>query len=418
MDKFIIEGGHDLSGTVQISGAKNAALPLMAATLLWPGNYKLRRVPALRDTATFAKVLETTGAVVSLQSDVMRIDTRNCDNAEAPYELVKQMRASFYVLGPLLARFGRCKVSMPGGCNWGPRPIDLHLRVMEALGARIELESGYIIATGSLKGADYTFPISSVGATGNGLMAAVLAQGVTVLRNAAIEPEIVGLGEFLNSLGARIAGLGTRTLTITGVDELQPADVTVIPDRIEAGTFLIAGAIAGREVTISGCDPSHLGSVIDHLRQAGVSVEVADSAVTVSRPGAIAPVDITTAPYPGYPTDLQAQWMALMTQAAGPSTVKDEVYHDRFAHVPELTRLGARISLKGNVARISAPTPLIAAPVMSTDIRASAAIVLAALVAEGTTEISRVYHIDRGYEAIEQKLAQLGGAITRVSDPA
>ncbi|MCH8327583.1 MAG: UDP-N-acetylglucosamine 1-carboxyvinyltransferase [Candidatus Marinimicrobia bacterium] len=418
MDKFIIEGGHELSGTVQISGAKNAALPLMAATLLWPGNYKLSRMPALKDTATFAKVLETTGAVVSLEADVMRIDTRNCDNAEAPYELVKQMRASFYVLGPLLARFGRCKVSMPGGCNWGPRPIDLHLKVMEALGAQIELQSGYIIATGSLTGANYTFPISSVGATGNGLMAAVLADGVTVLGNAAIEPEIVGLGEFLNRLGARIEGLGTRTLTITGVDELQAADETVIPDRIEAGTFLIAAAMIGREVTISDCDPAHLGSVIDALKAAGVPVEVTGSAITVSRPGAIAPVDITTAPYPGYPTDLQAQWIALMTLAEGPSTVRDEVYHDRFAHVPELTRLGARISLEGNAAHISAPTPLIAAPVMSTDIRASAAIVLAALVADGTTEISRVYHIDRGYEAIEKKLARLGAAISRVRDSA
>ncbi len=416
MDKFVIEGGHPLSGSVTVSGAKNAALPLMAATLLQPGRYRLNRVPRLRDTATFAQVLEVTGATVSRDGDSLIIDTENCANPEAPYELVRQMRASFYVLGPLLARFGRCRVSLPGGCNWGPRPVDLHLKVLQALGADIELDGGYIVASGQLHGADFTFPITSVGATGNALMAAATADGVTVLRNAAREPEIVALGEFLQQLGAHIEGLGSPTITLTGVQQLSAADATIIPDRIEAGTFLIAGALAGEKVTVSGLDPEHLTAHLQLLEQAGVALEVGTDAITLSRPGQLRPTDMTTAPYPGYPTDLQAQWMALMTQASGSSLIRDEVYQDRFAHLPELLRLGARITLHENAATVVGPAALIGAPVMSTDIRAAAAIVLAALAAEGTSEVLRVYHIDRGHEAIEKKLAGLGAVIERVDD--
>lgn len=416
MDKFVIEGGRTLTGRIPVSGAKNAALPIMAATLLWPGRYTLSNIPALRDTETFGGVLEFIGARLESSGETLIIDTSDCDNPEAPYDLVRKMRASFYVLGPLLARFGRCRVSLPGGCNWGPRPVDLHLKVMQAMGANIELDGGYIVASGTLKGGEFDFPIRSVGATGNGLMAAVLAEGVTVLRNAAMEPEITALGEFLVTMGASIDGLGTTTLTITGAEKLQPADVTIIPDRIEAGTFMIAGAMAGDEVEVTDTDPHHMASLLDALARAGVDAQVNGDAITLSRPSALQPTDLVTAPYPGFPTDLQAQWMAFMTQADGTSIIKDEIYGDRFAHLPELIRLGAEISLEGNAATVKGPTTLNGAPVMSTDIRASAAIVLAALVAEGKSEILRVYHIDRGYGAIEKKLAGLGASIERVSE--
>ncbi|MCH7858315.1 MAG: UDP-N-acetylglucosamine 1-carboxyvinyltransferase [Candidatus Marinimicrobia bacterium] len=416
MDKFVIEGQHTLTGEIVVSGAKNAALPIMAATLLWPGGYVLRNVPDLRDTRTFIRLMELIGAQVVFVDNRLDIDTRGCNRPEAPYELVKTMRASFYVLGPLLARFGRCRVSLPGGCNWGPRPVDLHLSAMEALGATITLDSGYIIAEGPVMGATINFEISSVGATGNALMAAVRAQGETIINNAAQEPEIVALAHFLQKMGAQIGGIGTTTLRITGQKELHDAEEEIIPDRIEAGTFLIAGALAGSKVRISNLRVDHLTAVLEKLAAAGVTVRHLDQAIELSRPKTITPVNIVTAPYPGYPTDLQAQWMAFMTQAEGSSVVQDNIYVDRFAHVPELSRLGAQINLNYNVATVKGPTELIGAPVMSTDIRASAAIVLTALVAEGTTELSRVYHIDRGYEAFEKKFAMLGARITRLPE--
>ena len=411
MDKFVIEGGHTLSGEVAISGAKNAVLPIMAASLLWPGRFVLKNVPRLRDTLTMARLLEIIGARISLEHNRMEIDTTSCHNPEAPYELVKTMRASFYVLGPLTARFGRCRVSLPGGCNWGPRPVEL-------LGADITLEGGYIVARGQLRGAAINFDVSSVGATGNTLMAAVLAEGETVLTNAAQEPEITALARFLEKMGARIDGIGTSTLRIVGQQELHGAEAEIIPDRIEAATFLIAGALAGDRVRISGARADHLAAVLGKLKAAGAVLKRSGRVIEVSRPAAIRPVDIVTAPYPGYPTDLQAQWIAFMTQARGSSVIQDNIYLDRFAHVPELARLGARIRLEGNVATVTGPTELIGAPVMSTDIRASASLVLAALVARGTSEISRVYHIDRGYEAFARKFAGLGAHVERVSgDP-
>ena len=416
MDKFVIEGQHTLTGEIVVSGAKNAALPIMAATLLWPGGYVLRNVPDLRDTRTFIRLMELIGAQVVFVDNRLDIDTRGCNRPEAPYELVKTMRASFYVLGPLLARFGRCRVSLPGGCNWGPRPVDLHLSAMEALGATITLDSGYIIAEGPVIGATINFEISSVGATGNALMAAVRAQGETIINNAAQEPEIVALAHFLQKMGAQIGGIGTTTLRITGQKELHAAEEEIIPDRIEAGTFLIAGALAGSKVRISNLRVDHLTAVLEKLAAAGVTVRHLDQAIELSRPKTITPVNIVTAPYPGYPTDLQAQWMAFMTQAEGSSVVQDNIYVDRFAHVPELSRLGAQINLNYNVATVKGPTELIGAPVMSTDIRASAAIVLAALVAKGTTELSRVYHIDRGYEAFERKFTALGARIQRLPE--
>ncbi|UCH63852.1 MAG: UDP-N-acetylglucosamine 1-carboxyvinyltransferase [Fidelibacterota bacterium] len=416
MDRFVIEGGHRLSGVVPISGAKNAVLPIMAASLIWPDRYILHNVPSLRDTLTMAHLLEIIGARVLFEHNRMEIDTTTCHNPEAPYELVKTMRASFYVLGPLVARFGRCRVSLPGGCNWGPRPVDLHLKAMELLGADVTLEEGYIVARGQLKGNTIDFDVSSVGATGNTLMAAVRAEGETVMTNAAREPEITALARFLQKMGARIDGIGTTTLRITGQNELHGTEEEIIPDRIEAATFLIAGAMAGDKVRIKGASEDHLTDILGKLEAAGAVVNRHEEAIEISRPSATLPVDVVTAPYPGYPTDLQAQWITFMTQAEGNSVVRDNIYMDRFAHVPELIRMGARIRLEGNKATIEGPAELIGAPVMSTDIRASASLVLAALVAGGTSEISRVYHLERGYENIEEKLTALGARIERVAD--
>lgn len=416
MDAFRIEGQQPLSGTVEISGAKNAVLPIMAAALLTSGTTILTRVPNLKDTRTMAKLLEIIGAVVDFDNHRMVIDASGSNNPEAPYELVKTMRASFYVLGPLLARFGRCRVSMPGGCNWGPRPIDLHLKAMEALGATITLEGGYIIAEGQLKGGEVNFEISSVGATGNTVMAAVLADGITTINNAAREPEIVDLCHFLQAMGANINGVGTTTLIIEGQKELGSSDWQIIPDRIEAGTFLVAGAMLGAGVTIDGARPDHLGALIGKLEEAGVSIEIDGERIKVSKPKHIKPVNIVTAPYPGYPTDLQAQWISFMLLADGNSLIQDTIYLDRFAHVPELIRLGADVKLEHNIAQVQGPVELVGAQVMSTDIRASAALVLAALIANGETILSRVYHIDRGYEAIEEKFNGIGAKISRIGE--
>jgi UDP-N-acetylglucosamine 1-carboxyvinyltransferase len=329
------------------------------------------------------------------------------------------MRASIYVLGPLIARYGEAKVSLPGGCAWGPRPVNLHIEGLKKLGADITLDGGYIIAKSNrLKGARIDFDVSSVGATGNILMAAVLAKGTTVIENAALEPEITSLADFLVKMGARIDGIGTNRLEVEGVDTLHPADVNTIPDRIEAGTFLIAAALSGwkdKKITIRNCNPSHLGAVIAKLEDAGATMDVGKDTVGITPPDEIRPVSVTTSVYPGFPTDMQAQWIALMSIAKGTSAVADTIYFDRFTHVPELSRLGANITVKENVATIIGVARLKGAKVMSTDLRASASLILAGLAAEGTTEVLRVYHIDRGYESIEKKLQPLGADISRVS---
>jgi len=413
MEKIIINGGHPLSGEVKIGGAKNAVLPIMAASLIIDGLTVVRKVPNLRDTRTMAKLLEIVGAGVKLKNHKLEIDGSTVDNPVAPYELVKTMRASFYVLGPLVARFGSARVSLPGGCAWGPRPVDYHLKGLEQLGAKITLDGGNILAEAKkLMGAKIRFDYPSVGATGNIVMAAVLAKGETLIENAAKEPEIVQLCEFLNSAGGQIEGVATSTIQIQGVDELRPTSVTVIPDRIEAGTFLIAGAALG-EIKLIDVEPNHLKAVIENLQLVGAKLEISENSITIKKPKKLKPIDIITNVYPGYPTDLQAQWTALMTAASGSAIITDTVYQDRFNHIPELHRMGADIKLEGNTAIIRGRPELVGAPVMSTDIRASAALILAGLMAEGRTEISRVYHIDRGYENIEAKFRKLGAKIRR-----
>ncbi len=415
MFKLVIQGGKKLSGTVQIGGSKNATLPLMAATLLARGRYSIDNIPVLRDIYTMKKMLESIGAQVDFKNHRMVIDSSNYSRLEAPYELVKKMRASIYVLGPLLAKNGYAKVSLPGGCAWGPRPVNFHLEGLRKMGATITLSQGYIEARADhLKGATITFDIPSVGATGNLMMAATLAEGKTVIENAAMEPEIGNLAEFLNRMGARISGIGTNRLIIEGVKELFPADGTVIPDRIEAGTFLVAGAITGGDVTIQGARPDHLTAVLAKLEDAGFTIEKDETKICLFSDSAPKAVSVSTAVYPGFPTDMQAQWMALMCVADGTSIITDTIYLDRFAHVPELARLGADIKLDGNVAAVRGVPKLQGATVMSTDLRASASLILAGLVAEGQTEVLRIYHIDRGYEAIEEKLQALGANIERV----
>jgi len=417
MDALVIRGGRKLHGRVEISGAKNAALPVMAATLLAPGVHILKNVPLLSDTRTMANVLEVLGARIAFQGHTCTIDTTNATGVEAPYELVRTMRASIYVLGPLLARWGAARVSLPGGCAWGPRPVNLHLEGLAALGAALEVDHGYLVGTNvKLKGARFEFPVVSVGATAQMMMAATLAQGTTVLDNVAIEPDITVLGEVLNQCGARIEGLGTRTVTIHGVQTLTPIDTTIIPDRIEAATFLAGAAITGGSITLTQCDPAHVRAVTHKLEEAGCEVLEADREITIRgpvRPGAL---QVVTDPYPGFPTDMQAQMMALCSIADGVSTLTDTIYLDRFTHVPELARLGADIRLEKNVARVHGVDHLQGAPVMATDIRAGAAIVLAALVAEGETRISRIYHVDRGYESLVEKLSGLGASVERVKE--
>ncbi|MFZ1083209.1 MAG: UDP-N-acetylglucosamine 1-carboxyvinyltransferase [Candidatus Kryptoniota bacterium] len=415
MYKFVIHGGKKLSGKVEISGAKNASLALMPAALLAPGKFRIDNTPDLRDVATMAQLMETLGAKVSLKEKVQTIDTTDINKYEAPYEQVKKMRASIYVLGPLLGKYGYAKVSMPGGCAWGPRPINLHIEGMERLGAQIAFDSGYIIAKAKrLTGARINFDVSSVGATANIMMAAVLAKGTTVIGNAALEPEVTALGEFLKKMGARIEGLGSSTVTIEGVAELHSTDFKNIPDRIETGTFLIAGAMAGGEITAANCDPSHVSSLLSKLEQAGAKIDCDRNSITVEAAEKILPVDVSTAPYPGFPTDMQAQWIALMSHATGSSVITETIYFDRFKHVPELVRLGADVEVKENVAIVKGVKSLKGAKVMSTDLRASASLILAGLIAEGTTEVLRVYHMDRGYEDIEKKLRGLGADIARV----
>ena len=417
MDYFEINGLKKLNGLVEVSGAKNAVLPLMAAAILNRGNIKISNVPTLSDSITMSKLLEEMGAKVQFSSsNSISVDSSSLNKPFAPYDLVKTMRASFYVLGPLIARFGEAKVSLPGGCAWGPRPVDFHLDGLKALGVKISIENGYVVADGrSLKGSKIHFPKISVGATGNVLMAAILAKGTTVITNAAAEPEIQQLCQMLNQMGANISGIGSNTLTIKGVDSLKSIEnISVIPDRIEAGTFLIAAAAIGGEVKVANIIPEHLESVVQCLQKANINIEVSDNSIIVkSRTNDILPTNIETNEYPGFPTDLQAQWMMLMCLAKGISTIKENIYYDRFTHIMELNRLGCNIKLKDSVATIKGDRSLIGADVMSTDIRASAALIIAALCAKGVTKISRVYHIDRGYDKIEQKLTNIGAEIFR-----
>lgn len=416
MDSFLINGGRPLEGEVRISGAKNAVLPAIAASLLTDGTNVITNVPPLRDVVTMCELLRILGADIEYDNETLRIDCSRVSSYEAPYDLVKTMRASVYVLGPLAARFGKARVSLPGGCSWGPRPIDLHLSGLEQLGARLDLDEGYInLTVDKLKGANITFKKTSVGATGNILMAAVLAENETVIRNAATEPEITYLVECLNSMGARIEGGGTTTLKISGVPSLKPLTSEVIPDRIEAGTFLCAAAIAGGRITLTGVDPSHLTIVLEKFDLAGLDVDVGTT-ITLESDGTILPVDVQTDVYPGFPTDMQAQWTALMSIADGNSVVEETIFYDRFTHVQELIRLGAHISVGMNEATILGVKELKGAPVMSTDLRASACLILAGLRATGTTKVHRVYHIDRGYDSIEKKLHALGADIQRVKD--
>jgi UDP-N-acetylglucosamine 1-carboxyvinyltransferase len=416
LDKFVIRGGKKLKGTVAISGAKNASLALMPAALLASGTYRFTNTPVLRDVVTMSSLLRSMGTKIELKNHTLTLDTSEVKKQEAPYEYVKKMRASIYVLGPLIARYGRAKVSLPGGCAWGPRPVNLHIDGLRKLGASVDVQRGYIVAKASkLTGSRIYFDVSSVGATGNVMMAAVLAQGTTLIENAAIEPEISALARFLQQMGARIDGTGTSRLEIEGVDTLHPSNVEMIPDRIEAGTFLVAAAMTGGSITLDHVIPEHFSAVTAKLQDAGCSITVEGTRVSLSAPAVPAAVDVTATIYPGFPTDMQAQWTALMSIANGSSIVTDSIYTDRFKHVPELVRLGADIELKDNVAMVRGVRGLTGAKVMSTDLRASASLILAGLVAEGVTEVLRVYHIDRGYETIEKKLQSLGADIERTS---
>jgi UDP-N-acetylglucosamine 1-carboxyvinyltransferase len=416
MDKFVIKGGRKLSGSVKVSGSKNSSLALMPASILASGKSILRNTPELNDVYTMSKLLKHLGALINFKDDVLEIDSSRINNFTAPYEHVKKMRASIYVLGPLLARFGEATVSLPGGCAWGPRPINLHLEAMKKLGAEIELTEGYIIAKAkTLTGNRIHFDVPSVGATGNTLMAAVLAKGTSIISNAAIEPEITQLAEFLVSMGAKIDGLGTNQLEIEGVDSLNASEVVTIPDRIETGTLLIAGCITRSKITVENADGKLSESVNIKLEECGSKIVIANTSITIDCTAAeLKPVSVTTSVYPGFPTDMQAQWTALMSVVDGNSSVTDTIYFDRFNHVPELNRLGAKISVSKNTAIIQGVRQLSGAKVMSTDLRASASLVLAGLAAEGTTEVLRVYHLDRGYQRIEEKLRSLGADIQRV----
>ena len=394
MYQFIVpQVKKPLDGEVEISGAKNAVLAVMAAALLADGVSEITNVPHLKDMKTMSDVLRVIGCHIGGEAHTLRIDTRGADHLEAPYELVKTMRASFYVLGPLVARFGRCRVSLPGGCAWGPRPVDLHLKGLEAL----------------------HFPISSVGATVNVLMAATLAKGTSVLQNAALEPEIDNLVDYLIGMGAKIQGRGTRTLTVQGVEALRPGNGVTIPDRIEAGTYLCGAAITRGRVKVTKIIPEHIASTLDAFRDMNCKVSVGpDWAEVDARNVELKPITIQTLPFPGYPTDMQAPLMATLLSVPGNSVIQDTVYNDRFKHVAEMERLGANITLSGNTATIKGGLPLEGADVMGSDLRASAALVLAALIAEGETKISRIYHLDRGYEDFEAKMATLGAEVKRV----
>jgi len=415
MDKFIVSGGKPLHGDVRISGAKNAALPVLASSLLASGASTFHNIPDLVDIKTIKKLLRNLGAQIE-GDETVRINAEKITNHEAPYDLVKTMRASVLVLGPLLARLGVARVSLPGGCAIGARPVNLHIKALQELGAHVELNSGYIEARAKkLKGADIYFDIPTVTGTENIMMAAVLAEGATVLNNAACEPEIVNLADVLKGMGAKISGAGTDVITIEGVTSLQAVEAVIIPDRIEAGTFMIAAGMTRGEVNILGCNPRHLEALINKLRDTGMKITPIKDGLKVSGGGKkINSVDVKTLPYPGFPTDLQAQMMSYMTVGSGLSVITETVFENRFMHVSELMRMGADIAIQGGSAIVRGVPALHGAQTMATDLRASASLLLAALVAKGTTEISRVYHIDRGYQAIEKKFSALGADIKRV----
>jgi len=418
MDKFVINGGIKLQGEVRISGAKNAALPLLAATILAETPITLTNVPNLKDVNTLVELIAGLGISISYSSDTVKADTSTLNNQFAPYELVKTMRASILVLGPLVARYGSAQVSLPGGCAIGSRPVDLHLKALEALGAHIEVENGYVNAKvdGRLKGADITFDMVTVGGTENILMAAVLAESVTTLRNAACEPEITDLANMLIKMGAKIEGVDTDTLVITGVESLQGCEYAVVADRIETGSYLAAAAITGGKVKTTHTDPTLLEAVLDKFEEMGAEVTRGDDWIELDmqdkRPKA---VSFRTLPHPDFPTDMQAQLMAVNAIGHGFATISETIFENRFMHVPELSRMGANIQVEGNDAVVTGVEKLSAAPVMATDLRASFSLVLAALAAEGESIVDRIYHIDRGYENVEAKLQSLGAQIKRVS---
>jgi len=417
MKKLIICGGKRLQGEVSISGAKNAALPLMAAALLADGCSVYSNVPKLRDSATIIRLLSELGAEVSSGKGVVRIDASSLHAHLAPYELVKTMRASILVLGPLLARLGRARVSLPGGCAIGPRPVDLHLKSLANMGARISLDRGYIIAEcNKLKGARIYFDIATVTGTENVMMAAALAEGTTVLENAAKEPEVVELAVVLNKMGARIDGAGTDVITIEGVKSLHQVEHTIMPDRIEAGTYMIAAGITQGDITLMNANSNHLNAILEKLEEIGMQIARVNDTVRVRGSSPFKSTEIRTLPYPGFPTDLQAQIMALLCLADGTSIISETIFEDRFMHVGELKRMGAHIRLDGNSAVVTGVKKLCGAPVMATDLRASASLVLAGLVAEGITEVSRIYHLERGYENVEEKLRKLGADVKIISD--
>ncbi|MCW8925569.1 MAG: UDP-N-acetylglucosamine 1-carboxyvinyltransferase [Xanthomonadales bacterium] len=420
MDCIQITGGVPLDGEVWISGAKNAVLPIMVASLLCDGPSYISNVPHLQDVTTTMELLGRMGASLAMDDGMrIEIDPRGMHQFEAPYDLVKTMRASILVLGPLVARYGRAVVSLPGGCAIGSRPVDLHLRGLQALGAEVSVVNGNIEASAKqLKGANIIFDTVTVTGTENIMMAAVLAQGTSVIENAAQEPEVVDLAKFLNAMGAKISGAGSNTLTIEGVENLHGTEYSVLPDRIETGTYLVAGAITRGHVRVTRTRPRDLDSVIEKLRETGAVIEVGEDWIDLDMKGRRPlAVDITTAPYPGFATDMQAQFTALNTVAEGTAIITETVFENRFMHVQELQRLGANIRVKGNTAIIRGVDELNGAPIMATDLRASAGLVLAGLVANGTTTVDRVYHIDRGYEIIEEKLGQLGARIRRVASP-
>jgi len=414
MKKLLIRGGKRLQGEVKISGAKNSALPLMAAALLTEGDNQFFNIPQLRDIKTITKMLSELGAQVSGEENV-KINASNLHSYEAPYDLVKTMRASILVLGPLLARFGKAKVSLPGGCAIGSRPVDLHLKALEHMGVTITLKEGYIQAEcKKTRGAKIYFDVSTVTGTENIMMVASLSKGTTVLENAAKEPEVGELAQVLNKMGARIEGAGTDVITIEGVDTLHAVEHTVMPDRIEAGTYMIAAGITGGDITIANCNHRHLHALTEKLEEIGLDIKCDDATIRVKGNASLKNTDVKTIPYPGFPTDMQAQIMTLLCLAEGTSIISETVFPDRFMHVGELKRMGAQIRIEGNSAIVNGVDKLCGAPVMATDLRASASLVLAGLVAQGETEVSRIYHLDRGYERMEEKLSKLGADIQRV----
>ncbi len=423
MDIFVIQGGKELRGTVRVSGAKNAVLPLMAASLLAEGPVEIAGTPRLRDISTLEKLLGHMGATLETVSEagdgggVIRVDPSGVENPEAPYDLVKTMRAAVLVLGPLAARHGRARISLPGGCAIGARPIDQHLKGLELMGARTSLSEGYVeVEASRLSGAVIYFDMKTVTGTENLMMAATLAKGTTVLKNAAQEPEVCCLAAALRSMGADIEGEGTDEIVIRGVSSMRGVRYEVIPDRIEASTLLLAGAITGGDVTVLGAVPAAMDAVLQKLAQSGAGIEEVPGGIRVRRAGPIRSVNVETSPYPGFPTDVQAQFMAYMCLGDGFSIVRETIFENRFMHVAELRRMGARIDVSGNTAAVKGVPALSGAPLMATDLRASASLVLAGLAAGGTTEVLRIYHLDRGYESLENKLSSLGARISRVRE--